>query len=109
MVKCGPFYQTAGMVGLGADGMLVPGGAEEETRQILRTLLKALPDFGLGLADLTSATIYSSNFQDFPLINKAWEEVFTADVTPARAPAPSGLPHCPLGAAVEIEFRLYKP
>ena len=108
-VKTGPFYQMAGMIALvkDGDGKLVPGGALEETRQILRNLRGAAADLGLSLTDLVSATIYSSRFQDFPLINAAWEEVFTDDVPPP-ARTSIGVAALPLNAAVEIEFRFYR-
>lgn len=108
LVKTGPFYQTAGMIALdAATGKLAEGGPEGETRKILQNLLRALPDFGLGLDHLVSATIYTTDFDRFPQINKAWEEVFTADVVPPARTA-IGVTALPLGAAVEIEFRLYR-
>jgi 2-iminobutanoate/2-iminopropanoate deaminase len=108
MVKAGPFYQMAGMVALAPDGSgLVAGGVEAETRQILANLRRALPDFGLGLDDLVSATIFTTRFEDFPKINKAWEEVFTPEVVPP-ARTTVGVAALPLGATVEIEFRLYR-
>lgn len=108
MIKAGPFYQMAGMVALDpTSGKLTPGGPEAETRQILANLQRALPDFGLRLADLVSATIYTTRFDEFPAINKAWEEVFTA-AQPPPARTSIGVAALPLGASVEIEFRLYR-
>jgi 2-iminobutanoate/2-iminopropanoate deaminase len=108
MVKAGPFYQMAGMVALDATtGKLASGGPEAETRQILANLKKALPDFGLTLNDLLAATIYTTRFDEFPAINKAWEEVFT-EAQPPPARTSIGVAALPLGATVEIEFRLYK-
>ncbi|MEZ4270773.1 MAG: RidA family protein [Myxococcota bacterium] len=108
MVKAGPFYQMAGAVGLKPDGSgLVSGGPEAETRQILENLQRALPDFGLSLENLISATIYTTEFGKFAEINRAWEAVFTADVPPP-ARTSIGVAALPAGATVEIEFRLYK-
>lgn len=108
MVKTGPFYQMAGMIGLTSDGALVTGGIGDETRQILENLQKALPDFGMSLENLVHATVFTSRFEDFPIINAEWEKVFTADVTPPSRSA-IGVARLPLDALVEIEFRLYKP
>ena len=107
LVKCGPFYQTAGMVALDSSGNLVSGGPETETRQILANLKAALPDFGLELTDLVSATIYTTQFEQFPAINRAWEEVFTENLEPP-ARTSIGVAALPIGATVEMEFRLYK-
>ena len=104
LVKAGPFYKTAGMIALDRDtGQLEPGGAGAETAKILNNLLEALPDFGLTLDDLYSVTIFTTQMDRFPEINKAWEAVFSADMRlPARAAA--GATALPLNAAVEMEF-----
>jgi len=108
LVKAGPFYKTAGMIALDKDtGQLETGGTGAETAKILDNLKNALPDFGLSLADLMSATIYATKFDEFPAINAAWEAVFTPDVqAPARTSI--GVQALPLGATVEIEFMFYK-
>ena len=107
-VKTGPFYQMAGMIGLDLEGgKLVEGGPEVETRKILQNLANALPDLDMSLDNLVSATVFTTQFDRFPLINKAWEEVFIPDVVPPARTA-VGVAALPLGASVEIEFRLYK-
>ena len=108
LVKAGPFYKTAGMIALDTQsGELEPGGAEAETRKILANLCSALGDFGLGLDDLISATIYTTNFAEFPAINLAWEEVFgEPQAPPARTSI--GVSALPLGAELEIEFMFYR-
>lgn len=108
LVKAGPFYKTAGMIALDKDtGTLEAGGVRAETKKILDNLLAAMPDFGLSLADLVSATIYATEFDKFPDINAAWEGVFTADVQPP-ARTSIGVTALPLGAKVEIEFMFYR-
>lgn len=107
-VKAGPFHQFAGMVALDLQtGKLVDGGPRAETAKILGNLQKALPDFGLTLEHMVSATIYTTEFESFPKINEAWEEVFTTDVVPPARTA-MGVAALPLGATVEIEFRFWK-
>ena len=108
LVKAGPFYKTAGMIALDKhSGALEAGGAGPETAKILNNLVVAIPDFGLILADLVSATIYVSDFDEFPAVNAAWETVFTEDVQPP-ARTSIGVSALPLGASVEIEFIFYK-
>jgi 2-iminobutanoate/2-iminopropanoate deaminase len=108
LVKAGPFFKTAGMIALDKDsGKLEGGGPGSETAKILQNLVNAMPDFELGLADLLSATIYTTEFSEFPAINAAWEAVFTLDVQPP-ARTSIGVAALPLGATVEIEFMFYK-
>ena len=108
LVKAGPFYKTAGMIALNRQtDQLEQGGAGAETARILNNLLEALPDFGLSLDDLVSATIFTTQMERFPEINKAWEAVFSADMRlPARTAI--GAVALPLNAAVEMEFWFYK-
>lgn len=108
LIRAGDFYKTAGMIALRADtGILESGGAKAETARILANLTAALPDFGLSIEDLVSATIFTTRFEDFAGINDAWNDVFTAD---RRAPARTavGVSRLPLDAAVEMEFWFYK-
>ncbi|MDA0824110.1 MAG: RidA family protein [Proteobacteria bacterium] len=108
LVKAGPIYKTAGMIALDKNsGKLESGGPGSETAKILQNLVDAMPDFKLGLADLVSATIYTTEFSEFPAINAAWEAVFTTDVQPP-ARTSIGVAALPLGATVEIEFMFYK-
>ena len=104
LVKSGPFYKTAGMIALNKEtGELEPGGAGAETTRILSNLLEALPDFNLTLDDLFSVTIYTTRFDQFPEINKAWEAVISADMRlPARTAV--GASALPINASVEMEF-----
>ena len=108
LVKAGPLYKTAGMIALDKDsGELEQGGVGAETKKVLNNLINALPDFGLKLTDLVSANIYTTQFDQFPEINAAWESVFTEDVqVPARTAV--GVSALPLNASVEIEFMFYK-
>jgi 2-iminobutanoate/2-iminopropanoate deaminase len=108
MVKAGPFYRTAGMVAIDRDsGALEPGGAGPETAKILANLVAALPDFGLTLADMMSANIYTTRMDQFADINRAWEAVFPAGTRlPARTTV--GVAALPVGAAVEMEFQFYR-
>ncbi|MFK8068551.1 MAG: RidA family protein [Gammaproteobacteria bacterium] len=108
LVKTGPYYQTAGMIALDIEtDQLIAGGVQAETSKILSNLTNALPDFDLCLKDLIIARIYTTEFDKFPLINEAWEQVFTTDITPPARSA-IGVSQLPLGAKVEIEFSFYR-
>ena len=107
-VRAGPHYRFAGMIALDPEtGTLEAGGPGAETAKILDNLLAALPEIGLGLEDMVSATIYTTAFEQFPAINEAWEAVFTEGVRPPARTA-LGVHALPLGATVEIAFEFYK-
>lgn len=106
-VRTGPFYFLSGMIGFDpSTGLLVGGGTYCETRQILKLLQLALPDWGLTLEHLVQVRIFTTHMDQFPEINRAWEEVFNAVDPPARTSI--GVAALPAGAAVEMEFSLYK-
>jgi 2-iminobutanoate/2-iminopropanoate deaminase len=107
-VKTGPWYTMSGMVALDpATNQLVGTGAYVEARQIMQLMVAALPDWGLTLENIASARIYTTRMDQFPEINRAWEEVFVPSVEPP-ARTSIGVAALPLGASVEIEFTLYK-
>lgn len=107
-VKTGPFYEISGMIGLDpSTGTLVSGGPEAETARILETLGAGLAEMGMDWTNLASARIFTTRFEEFAAINRAWERVF-ADDTPPPARTAVGVVALPLNATVEMEFRLYK-
>ena len=107
-VKAGPHYRFAGMIALDPEtGVLESGGPGAETAKILANLLAALPEIGLGLENMVSATIYTTAFERFPAINEAWEAVFSEGIRPP-ARTSVGVQALPLGATVEIGFEFYK-
>jgi 2-iminobutanoate/2-iminopropanoate deaminase len=108
LIKAGPNYVCSGMIALDNDsGQLIEGDSGEQTRKIFQNLSILMTEFSLVLNDLVSVRIFSTKFDQFPLINQAWEEVFTIDkVPPARSAV--GVSALPLNALVELEFTFYK-
>jgi 2-iminobutanoate/2-iminopropanoate deaminase len=106
-VQTGPWYTVSGMVALDpASGQLVAGGPYAEARQIFDLLQAAIADWGLTLEHLVSARIYTTRFEQFAEINRAWEETFARIDPPARTSV--GVAALPLGATVEMEFAFYR-
>jgi 2-iminobutanoate/2-iminopropanoate deaminase len=107
-VRMGPFVKTAGMVGLDpATGALVPGGVEAELARILANLTLLMAENGLRRDDIMSATIYTTAFHRFPVINTLWDAFFAgSDHLPARSAA--GVTQLPIGAQIEVDFLFYK-
>lgn len=108
LIKAGPNYVCSGMIALDNDtGKLIEGDSCEQTRKIFQNLSLLMDEFSLSLDDLVSVRIFSRMFDQFPLINQAWEEIFTADIVPPARSA-VGVSALPLNALVEIEFSFYK-
>jgi 2-iminobutanoate/2-iminopropanoate deaminase len=103
-IRTGPFYEFAGMIGLTASGGLNDGGVAGEARQILKNLQAAMSEIGLSFSDMVAANIFTTRFDQFPEINKVWEEYFTADIVPP-ARTSIGVAALPLNATVEMSFR----
>lgn len=83
---------TSGLVGRGADGLIVPGGMAEQARQTFANLRDVLAAAGAAMSDIVKLTYYVTDMTQ-------WE-----DVAAARAAALDG--HLPASTAVEVS-RLY--
>lgn len=106
IVRAQGFYHVSGMIALDRDtGALETGGAGAEAAKILGNLKAALDEIGRSLSDLVEARIYVTDFAKFGDVNAAWEAVFDATVPPP-ARTSVGVSALPLGATVEMEFRL---
>ncbi len=104
LIKAGPNYICSGMIALdNSTGKLIEGDSCEQTRLIFKNLNILMDEFSLSLNDLVSVRIFSRMFEEFPLINEAWDEVFTSDIIPPARSA-VGVTALPLNALVEIEF-----
>ena len=108
LIKAGPNYVCSGMIALNNDsGKLIEGDSGEQARKIFQNLKILMNEFSLALEDLVSVRIFSTKFDQFPLINQAWEEIFTENIVPP-ARAAVGVSALPVNALVEIEFTFYK-
>jgi reactive intermediate/imine deaminase len=104
-VRAGDFVFVSGQVPVGADGKVVPGGIQAETRAVLENVRAALALVGCTLEDVVKTTVWLRDRDDFPAFNAAYREFFPKD-PPARSTAESRLM---IDIAVEIEAIAYKP
>ena len=65
-------------------GQVVPGGVDEQTRQVLANLAAVLEAAGSGIGKVVKCTVYLQSMADFPAVNAVYAEVFGAH-RPARA------------------------
>ena len=100
-VSVAPLVFTSGQIGIDpATDNIVPGGIEEETRQVLLNLEAVLEASGSSLGRVVKTTVFLRDMGDFSRMNTVYAEFF-----PERAPARSTVQVAalPKGAAVEIE------
>ena len=91
----GPFSQaiktdtlvfTSGQLPLDpATGEIVARNIQEETRQVLANLKEILVEAGSSLENVVKATVFITNMDDFPEVNKVYEEFFPKQAPPARS------------------------
>lgn len=100
IVHAGLVY-CSGQVALDpAKGELVPGGIEEETRQVMKNLSGVLNAAGSSLAGVLKTTVYLQRMDDFAKMNAVYGGFFEVN-PPARATVE--VAKLPKGALVEID------
>lgn len=80
---------------------LVTGGIEAETRRSLDNIGEVLKTAGMTFADVTTVTVFITDFKEFPAFNNVYREYFPAD-QPARATVQVAALNA--GARVELQM-----
>jgi 2-iminobutanoate/2-iminopropanoate deaminase len=96
---------TAGQVAFDADGSLVPGGIEEQTRQVLANVAACLAAAGCGMDDVVKVGAFLADLGDFDAFNREYAAHFSPPY-PARTTVRAGLAD---GLLVEIDVVARKP
>lgn len=106
-ITAGGLIFCSGQLGINAaDGKLVPGGIEAETRQALENLKAVLEKAGSSLDRIVKTTVILADMAEFAAMNKVYAEFFPS-APPARATfQAAGLA---LKARVEIEAIAIRP
>jgi 2-iminobutanoate/2-iminopropanoate deaminase len=100
-IQTGNLVFTSGQLGLDpASGILVAGGVEAETRQVLTNLQNVLDAAGSGLDKALKTIVFLKDMADFPKMNAIYGEFFPEN-PPARSTVQVAA--LPKGGAVEIE------
>ena len=84
-----------------ATGQIVPGGAAEQTKQVLLNVKAVLEAAGLTLAHVVKATVFFRDLNDFQTINEVYASFFKAPF-----PARSGVEVARLPRDVEVEIEV---
>ncbi len=100
-IHIGDLVYTAGQVALDPATMeLVPGGVEEQTRQVLTNLTNVLEAAGTSMSKVVKTTVFLKTMDDFAKMNAVYAEVFSENPPARTTVAVAGLPK---NALVEIE------
>jgi len=100
-IRAGNFIFTAGQVGIDPQtGQMVPGGIEEQTRQVLTNVKNILEAAGSSMDQVVKTTVLMADMNEFAKMNAIYAQFF-----PNNPPARStfGVAALPLNARVEIE------
>jgi len=104
-VRAGDFIFISGQVPVGADGVIVAGGIEAQTRQVIANVEAALRLAGAELTDVVKTLVVLSDASDFGAFNKVYADHFPQN-PPARTTMEARLM---IDVRVEIEVVAYKP
>ncbi len=100
-IQGGHYVFTAGQIGIDpANGNIVEGGIEAETRQVLKNVENILKAAGSGLERVIKTTVFLADINDFSLMNGVYGEFFKENPPARSAFQVAALPK---GAVVEIE------
>ena len=94
---------TSGQIGVDpATGAMVPGGAPEQARQVMKNLGAVLKASGSDFSKVLKANVYLADMADFAGVNAVYAGYFGEDGYPARCCV--AVNTLPANALVEIEL-----
>lgn len=100
-VEANGFLFISGQIAINpATGTLVKESIEVETRQIMENIKAILEARGLSMENIVDTTIFITDIDFFPAVNKTYAEYFKGGDAPARKTV--AVKDLPLGARVEI-------
>lgn len=104
-VRAGDFIYVSGQVPVDAEGQVVPGGIEAQTRQVMANIEAILALAGATLADVCKTNVWLEDARDFGAFNRVYMGYFPGG-KPARSTVESRLM---IAAKVEIDVVAYRP
>ena len=100
-VRAGGFIFLSGQLAMQADGNIVAGDVQVQTKFVLERIAATLQEVGSGMADVVKATVWLANLDDFAAFNEEYKKHFSAGL-PTRSTVEAKLYK---GALVEIEVQ----
>ena len=89
-VRAGDFIYVSGQVPADANGEIVAGGIEAQTRQVMDNLAAVLALAGAGFDDVCKSTVWLQDARDFGAFNRVYMGYFK-NGKPARSTAEARL------------------
>ena len=104
-VRAGDFIFVSGQVAKDAQGNMIDGTIEEETRGTIEAISRILAEEGATLADVVRVTTYLQDTRDFGRYNKVFGEHFK-DAVLARTTVEA---RAVINTKIEMDAIAYKP
>ena len=104
-VRAGDFIFVSGQVAKDADGTMIAGTIEVETRATIEAIRRILAADGAGLEDVVRVTTYLADARDFGRYNRVFGELFK-DAVLARTTVQA---RAVINTKIEMEAIAYKP
>ena len=104
-VRAGDFIFVSGQVAKDADGNMISGTIEEETRGTIESIRRILAEEGATLADVVRVTTYLDDARDFGRYHRVFAEHFK-DAVLARTTVEA---RAVINTKIEMDAIAYKP
>lgn len=104
-VRAGDYIFVSGQVAKDADGNMIFGSIEEETRTTIESIRRILAEEGVALSDVVRVTTYLEDVRDFGRYNKVFGELFK-DAILARTTIEA---RAVISTKIEMDAIAYKP
>jgi 2-iminobutanoate/2-iminopropanoate deaminase len=104
-VRAGDFVYISGQVPTDANGSVVAGGIEAQTKQVMENVKAALALADCTLADVVKTMVILEDARDFGAFNKVYATYFPEN-PPARTTVEARLM---IDIKIEVEAIAYKP
>ena len=104
-VRAGDYIFVSGQVAKDADGNMISGTIEVETKGTIEAIARILAEEGATLADVVRITTYLDDVRDFGRYNKIFGEYFK-DAVLARTTVEA---RAVINTKVEMDAIVYKP
>ena len=104
-VRAGDYIFVSGQVAKDADGNMISGTIEEETKGTIEAIARILAEEGASLADVVRVTTYLEDARDFGRYNKVFAKHFK-DAVLARTTVEA---RAVINTKIEMDAVAYKP
>ena len=104
-VRAGDYVYVSGQVGKDANGNMIAGSIEEETRATLEAVKRVLAEAGCELSDVVKVTAYLEDARDFGRYNGVFKKYFPE----GRIARTTVEARAVISTKIEIDCIAYKP